>query len=218
MVSLSSHCGAPEGRDCCCPLGTCPPPTTAELLDLRDPVRMDGLLVPCSQEQIGRTSVNDETNSPSNRGRCLVHRSGKCRTSVEETDSLPLGNICFPDNSAEGQTQWNQLVDYFSGKTAQVQWVMLQSLTTQYPLYRIGNRTGAHQQWNILIYCNWILMLTLHYFSLLYLLCLPVTHVHTLKIPNVQLCQIPQQAWNTNSRASTPFIAHNWLVRFSPSD
>lgn len=51
-----------------------------------------------------------------------------------------------------------------------------------------------------------------HYFSLLYLLCLPVTHVHTLKIPNVQLCQIPQQAWNTNSREPTPFIANDRLA------
>lgn len=151
MVFLPSHCGALKCRECCCPSGTCPSPQTAELLDLYNPVWMDELLVPFSQEQIDRTSVKDETTPPNTRERCLVHRSGKCRTSVEETDSLPLGNICFPDNSAEVQTQWNHLVDYFSGKAAQIQWVMLQGLTTQYPVYRIGNRTGAHQQWNILI-------------------------------------------------------------------
>lgn len=151
MVFLSTHCGALKGRECCCPLGTCPSPQTAELLNLYNPVWMDGLLVPCSQERIEKTSVKDEINSPNNKERCSVHRSHKCRTSVEEMDSLPLGTICFPGNSAEVQTQWNQLVDYFSGKAAQIQWVMLQTLTTQYPVYRMRNRTSARQQWNILI-------------------------------------------------------------------
>lgn len=56
-----------KGQRMLLPLGACPSPQTAELPDLYDPVWMDGLLVSCSQGQIERTSVKDETNSPNNR-------------------------------------------------------------------------------------------------------------------------------------------------------
>lgn len=79
---------------------------------------LDGRLVPCTQEQIDRSSSKDEMKNPNNTQRRLVHRSGKCRTSVEGAGSLPFGNMCFPDNSAEAQTWWNQLVAYLSEKSS----------------------------------------------------------------------------------------------------
>jgi len=93
---------------------------------------------------------------------------------------------------------------------------MLPSLTPRYPVYRRGNVTNVHQQWNALIKFNWILMPTLHYLSLLYLVCLPAAQVHTLKIPNVQVLLPPSTGVkHTNSRAPTPFIAYDrWAEVF----
>lgn len=60
-------------------------------------------------------------------------------------------------------------------------------------------------------------MPALHYLSLLYPVCLPVTHVHTLKIPNVQLLLLTSTGMkHTNSRAPTPFIAYDWLAEVFP--
>lgn len=60
-------------------------------------------------------------------------------------------------------------------------------------------------------------MPALHYLSLLYLVCLPVTHVHTLKVPDVQLFLLPSTGLkHKTSRAPTPFIAYEQLAEVFP--
>lgn len=56
-------------------------------------------------------------------------------------------------------------------------------------------------------------MPALHYLSLLYFAYLAVTHVRTLKVPNVQLLLLSSKSMkHTNSGTPTPFVAYDRLA------